>query len=90
MEYYLEKGLVILEHNSKKLSIVPNKTKQIIHVIKIHKSDFVMAFYIAIITVANIIKKLHILSDLNYGYIHNFYHDKQDIIDELFCQYINP
>ena len=33
-------------------------------------------------------KKFHIQSDLNSGYIHKFYHSKQDIIDELFCQYI--
>ena len=30
------------------------------------------------------------MSDLHYGYIHNFYHDKQEIIDDLFCQYIKP
>ena len=29
-------------------------------------------------------KKFIIQSDLHSVYIHNFYHDKQDIIDELF------
>ena len=37
VEYYLEKGFVCLQHNSKHLSIVPNEVKQIIHSIEIHK-----------------------------------------------------
>ena len=49
-----------------------------------------MAFYTEITSVENTIKKLHIQADLHSGYIHNLYHDKQDIIDELFCQYIKP
>ena len=28
------------------------------------------------------------MSDLNSGYIHNFYHDKLETIDDMFCQYI--
>ena len=46
-----------------------------------------MACYTEISSVSNIINKLHIQSDLNSGYIQNFYHDKQEIIDELFYQY---
>ena len=34
--------------------------------------------------------KFNIRSDLNSGYIYNFYHDKKEIIGELFCQYIGP
>ena len=90
VEYYLEKGLVILLHNYKNLSSLPNEAKQIILVINIHKSDYVMDCYTEITSVENTIKKLHIQSDLNYGYIHNFYNDKQYIIDELFCKYIKP
>ena len=30
------------------------------------------------------------MSDLYSGYIHNLYHDEQEIIDNLFFQYIKP
>ena len=90
MEYYLAKEFFILEHNSKNLSIVPNEAKQIINAINMHDSDFVMAFYTSINSVENTINKFHIVSDLNFGYIHNFYHDKQESIDYMFCQYIKP
>ena len=30
------------------------------------------------------------MSDLHSGYIHNLYHDKKYIIDELFLKYIKP
>ena len=60
------------------------------HAINIHKSDFVMAYCTEIASVANTIQKLHIQSDLHSGYINNFNHYKQEIIDELFCQYIKP
>ena len=33
---------------------------------------------------------MHIWSDFNSGCIHKLYHDEQDIIDEMFCQYIKP
>ena len=77
VEYYLAKVFVIHEQNSKNLSIVTNEVKQIIHVICIHDSDFVMACYTAIIPVANTLKKLHIMADLDFGSIHNFYNYKQ-------------
>ena len=31
-----------------------------------------------------------IMSDLHSGYIHNFYHDKQESIDNLFVNTLNP
>ena len=30
----------------------------------------------------------HLNYDLHSVYKHNFYHDKQEIIDEIFCHYI--
>ena len=30
------------------------------------------------------------MSDFYSGCIHNFYHDKQELIDYYFCQYIKP
>ena len=30
------------------------------------------------------------MSDLTFGYMHNLYNDKQEIIDDIFCQYIKP
>ena len=90
LEYYLSKGFVILEHNSNNSSSVSNKSKQIIHAIDTHGSDYVMACYTKITSVANTIKKFHIMSYLHYGYIHDFYHDKQEIVYDLFCQYNKP
>ena len=46
-----------------------------------------MACYAEISSAANTIKKFHTKSDLYYGYIYNFYHDKQDNIDNLFYQH---
>ena len=55
-----------------------------------HKSDFVMDCYTSIPYVVKTINKLNIMSNVNFGYMHNFYHDKKDITDEMFCQYIKP
>ena len=87
VEYYLANGLIILEHNSNNLSSVPNKSKQIIHVVNIHESEFFMACYTSTNSVENALNKLYIQSDLNSGYIHNLFHDKQKIIDEFFLIY---
>ena len=46
-----------------------------------------MACYTVISSVADTLNKFHIQSNLHNGYKHNFYHDKQDAFDELFCQY---
>ena len=51
VEYYLEKGFIIIQHNYKNLSSVPNKSKQIIHAINTHKSEFVMTCYTEIYSV---------------------------------------
>ena len=55
-----------------------------------HDSYYVMDCYIAITSIEYTKKKLHIMSDLNYGYIHNFYHDKKESIDDLFFKKLNP
>ena len=55
----------------------------------IHYSDLFMDCYTSINSVSNIIV-LNIMSDVHFGYTQNLYHDKQVIIDELFCQYIKP
>ena len=60
VSYYLEKGLVIREYNSKNLISVPNDVKQIIHAIDKQKTDYVMACYISTSSVANTLNKLHI------------------------------
>ena len=49
-----------------------------------------MACYTEISSAANTVKKLHIMSDLNYGHIHNFYHDKQESNDDIFFNTLNP
>ena len=45
-----------------------------------------MACYAEINSVANTTKKLNIRSNYHYFYIHNFYHNKQEIIDDIFYQ----
>ena len=55
-----------------------------------HDSDFVMACYTDIKSIENTKNKLHIMSDIYFGYIHNLYHNKKDIIDDFFCQHIKP
>ena len=67
---------------------VPNEEKLIIHAINIHKPEFVMVCYTSIPFVENTLKKFRIVSGFHSVYIHNFHHDKQGVIDELFCQYI--
>ena len=86
MKYYLVKVFVIIEHNSKNLSCVLNEVKKRVHAIDIHDSDYVMACYIEIRFVASIIKKSHMISYLHYDYIHNFYQNKQESSDDMFCQ----
>ena len=46
-----------------------------------------MDCFTVVSSVANTEKKINIHSYSHYGYIHNFYHDKQDIVDEPFLKY---
>ena len=54
------------------------------------KIIFCTDFYTEIYYAAKTIKKLHIQSDLNSGYIHKFYHDKKGHFIEMFYQYHLP
>ena len=74
VDYYLAKIIVIIQHNSNKLSSVPNDVKLRIHVIDKQKTYFVMACIIAIYSVANTINKFHI-----QYYLH-FFTNKTSII----------
>ena len=65
VNYYLAKGFVILEQKYKHLISVPNNLKLRIYVIDKHKTDYVMACYTAISSVANTLNKLHIRSNLH-------------------------
>ena len=49
-----------------------------------------MACYTAISSVASTIEKFHIMSNFHYVYQQNFYHDKQEITDEIFDEYHIP
>ena len=90
VNYYLEKCLVIIEHNSKHFISNPNDVKLRIHAIVEQKTDHVMACYIAISSVANTLKKFHIQYNFFTVYKQNFYHNKQDKFDEIFDQYYLP
>ena len=54
VSYYLEKGFVIIYHNSKQLISVPNDVKLIIHAINKQKTDYVMSFYTEMSSVSKI------------------------------------
>ena len=56
----------------------------------LYKKQIFMECYKEIYYASNTIKKLHIQSNLNSGYIHNFYHDKKGSIDDMFYQYHIP
>ena len=86
VNYYLEKKIVNIEHNSKQLSSAPNDVKLIIYVIDKQKTDYVMVCTTEIYSVSKTINKLYIHSPLHSVYQHNLHHDKQDIIDEIFYQ----
>ena len=90
MNYYLEKGFFIPEHNYKQLIIFPNEVKQTIHVINKQKTDFVIACYTVISSVENTLNKLHIRSNLHTACKHNLYNDKQDKFDDIFISTIFP
>ena len=66
MNKYLEKGFLIIEKDSKQLSILPNDVKLIIHVIDQIETDFIMAKKTAISSVADTIKKFYIKSNLRF------------------------
>ena len=83
VDYYLEKGFVINEHNSNQLSSVPNDAKLIVHAINEQKTDCVMACYTKISPIKNTIKKFQVIYTVHYVYQKILYHDEQDIIDEL-------
>ena len=72
------------------LSSVPNEVKRRIYVVDIHDSYHVMACYTAITSVENTINKLHIMYNFYSSYIHNLYHDKQESVDYLFFNTLNP
>ena len=57
---YLEKVFYVIENNSKKLSMIPNDLKLIIHMIDQLETYFFMAKNIELYSVENTIKKLHI------------------------------
>ena len=69
------------------MSSVPNYVKFRIHAIDKQKTDYVIVRTTEIYLVVNTIKKFHIQSSLHFFYQQNIYHDKQEIMDELFHQY---
>ena len=64
---YLLKVFFMIEKDSKRLRIIPNDLKSIIHAIDQLEKYFVIAKKI-IYSVANTIKKFHIQSDLHFIY----------------------
>ena len=86
MNYYLSKGSVIIEHNSKNLSGVTNEAKKGIHAMNKPKTDYIMAYHTEISSVANTLNNFHIQSNMHTGYKHSLYNDKQDKFYEMFDQ----
>ena len=90
VNYYLEKGFVILEHNSKHLISVPNEAKQRVRASHIQKPYFLLECYTEISSVANNINKFHIQYNFHCVYIHNFCNYKQEVFDDLSYRYHPP
>ena len=89
MEYHLAKGFVIPQQNSKNLSSVPNESKQKIHVINIHKLEFVMAFYTENFSIENTkIYCIFRLINILVPYITSIMIKKRSFMD--FFKYIKP
>ena len=87
VNHYLEKGFVIIKHNSKQLISLPNDAKLRIHAIDQLEAYFVMAKITEIYSVANTINILHTQSDFNLIYKKNFYHYKEREMDKCFDGY---
>ena len=77
MNNHLSKWFVIIEHNSRKLSSFLNYAKLRIRAINQLETDDIMAKNTEISSVANIIKKVHIQSDLYLIYKQKLYHAKE-------------
>ena len=84
---YLAKRFLIIENNSNQLISPSNDSKLRIHAIDQLETDLVMKKNTAIFSVANTIKKLHIMSNLQSINRQNFYQHKQDEMDEIFDEY---
>ena len=69
LEYCFSKGFVILKHNSVNLSINTNNSKQVIHAIHMHDSEYVMICTTEISYISNTLKNLLIPSDFHSYYI---------------------
>ena len=88
LEYFLSKVFVILECYSNKLSRIENKSKQRIHDIDMHDSDYIMTCTTWITSISNTLKNLCIQSDLYSYYIQTIYNGKEEIINNIFSPYV--
>ena len=88
VNYYLEKN-VIIKQKSKQLSNIPNYVKLIIHVID-RKNRLFLPHTTEISSIVNTIKKLQSSVPFVFFCQQKLYHDKQDIMDEMFYQYHLP
>ena len=90
MNYYLENVLIIIKYKYNQLISFTNDVKLRIRAFDKQRTDFFMACTTAISSVANTIIKFHIQYDFYFVYKKNLYHDKQNIMDEMFHQFHLP
>ena len=88
LKYYFSKGFVMLELNSNKLKRIVNETKQIIHEMDMHDSDYVMTCTTAISFISNTLKKLLLHSYSHIYYIQTKYNGREEIINNIFSKYV--
>ena len=69
LEYYLSKGITILEYNDNNLEKLPNDVKQSIHAEETDDSDKVMTCINKIPSTSNTLKNLVVNKSLHSSYI---------------------
>ena len=67
LEYYLSKGFVVLECNSKNLKIIANEEKKL-NTMDMHDSDYVMTCTSAITSISSTLKKFLLQNSLHSSY----------------------
>ena len=83
------KTFFMLERN-KKFMRIENESKQAIHAMDTHDSEYVMTCTTAINSISNTLKKLLVQSDLHSSYIKTRYNGKGESINNSFSTYIEP
>ena len=70
--------------------MIENNSKQIIHAMDMHDSDYVMICTTEITSISNTLKNFQIPSYFHSFYIKTIYNDEYEIINNIFITYVEP